>query len=99
MLPPMNPYSIATMTVGMPSSRPDATTTASFRPVDLMLAASRAAYGLVSMNFSGSHEVSSLSYSSHVAPSNSISSRSAAVRRKWCAQWGHTCRCVQSSLL
>ena len=37
MLPPMKVYSIAAMTVSMPSRRPVAVTTASFMPVAAML--------------------------------------------------------------
>ena len=37
MLPPMNVYSIAATTTSRPSSRPDATITASFRPVLAMV--------------------------------------------------------------
>ena len=41
MLPPMKPYSIAATTASMPSIRPVAVITASFRPVAAMLASSR----------------------------------------------------------
>ena len=63
--------------------------TASFRPVAAMLASRRLRYGLVSVNFSGSVDVSPASCSSQ-SPSNSVRSRSAALSRKWCAHFGQT---------
>ena len=68
MLPPMKPYSIDAMTVGMPSMR--AGRRRSRRPSCPVLAIdafSRALYGLVSVKPSGSVETRSLSYSVHVA--------------------------------
>ena len=65
MLPPMNEYSIAATTVSMPLIRPVAVITASLRPVAAMLASSRLWYGLVSVNLSGSVDVSPWSYSCH----------------------------------
>ncbi len=61
MLPPMKGYSIAAITVSMPSSLPVAVTTASFIPVEAMVASSRFLYGLVSWNSSGSVDTRSAS--------------------------------------
>ncbi len=81
MLPPMKPYSIAATTHSMPPMRPVAVMTASFSPVAAMLVSSRFRYGLVSVNCSGSVEVSPESCSRQ-SPSNSVRRRSAAVSRK-----------------
>ncbi len=81
MLPPMNAYSMAATTVSMPLIRPVAVITASLRPVAAMLASSREWYGLVSVNLSGSVDVSPWSYACH-SPSKSARSRSAALKRK-----------------
>ena len=90
MLPPMNEYSIAAATTGIPSSWPEPTMTASFSFVAAIVACSRSAYRLVSVNCSGSLEVRLAWCSSKRPPSNSDVSRSAAPSRKWCAHLGQT---------
>ena len=82
MLPPMKLYSIAATTVSIPSRRPEATITASLRPVDSIVAFKRVLYGFVSVNCSGSVDTRFLSYSLHTPSSNSIRRRSVAPRRK-----------------
>ena len=72
---------IDTVVASMPSIVPDATMTASLRPVASVLALRRCLYGFVSVKASGSVETSPLSYSAH-SPSNSIRKRSTAPTRK-----------------
>jgi len=81
MLPPMKLYSIAAITVSIPSSRPVAVTTASFMPLDAWLARRRSRYALVSVKTRGSVEArfSSCTWNS---PSNRVRSRSMADSRK-----------------
>ena len=89
---------MAATIVRTPSISPVATMIASFSPVLSMLAFSRARYGFVSVKWSGSVDMSPLSYSIQ-SPSKIIRSRSAAVMRKWCAHFGHTFRFAVASLL
>ena len=97
--PPMKLYSIDATTASTPLIRPTPTITASFWPVDFCVAASRDLYGLVSVNFSGSFDVRFGAISSHRSSSNSVFSRSVALRRKWCAHLPQTCRFLMRSLV
>ena len=98
MLPPMNEYSIAAISVSMPSMVPVPQMIASLRPLVCCALRSRCEYGLVSMKFSGSVDASSRSCSTH-GPSKSIARRSAAPNRKWCEHFGQTCMLPSRSFL
>ena len=67
--PPMNEYSMAEMTTGMPPIVPRVFRTASLWPVRSRDSAIRSRYGFVSRKLSGSTETRFPSNSSHFPPS------------------------------